>query len=280
MSTWQMAAALTIVLAAAPARAQTAPVGVRAAGMGGAFTAVADDATATYWNPAGLAAGTFFGLTIDANDFDRQGGRFAGFATPPFGISYFRTSSSTGATANGRNPSGGSFVVHHAGVTLVQSVGDHGLAAGTTLGIVRGNGETAFGADAGVMLAGAFGKLGLVAHNLTAPTLGNVRLDRQLRAGVSVNARENLLVAADVDLTSTRLDGKPRQDAAVGVEAHPQGHVWVRGGMHWSVRDTAAPIGTAGASVAFYGSLRADAQVSFGSQDGDRGWGVGLSFVY
>jgi len=29
-----------------------------------------------------------------------------------------------------------------------------------------------------------------------------------------------------------------------------------------------------------YGSIRADAQVSFGSQDGDRGWGVGLSFVY
>ena len=31
-----------------------APVGPRAIGMGGAFTAVADDATAPYWNPAGL----------------------------------------------------------------------------------------------------------------------------------------------------------------------------------------------------------------------------------
>ena len=29
-------------------------VGARALGMGGAFVAVADDATATYWNPAGL----------------------------------------------------------------------------------------------------------------------------------------------------------------------------------------------------------------------------------
>jgi len=29
-------------------------IGVRAMGMGNAFTAVADDYTATYWNPAGL----------------------------------------------------------------------------------------------------------------------------------------------------------------------------------------------------------------------------------
>src|SRR5258705_16849 len=31
------------------------PVGARALGMGGAFTAVADDATAPWWNPAGMA---------------------------------------------------------------------------------------------------------------------------------------------------------------------------------------------------------------------------------
>src|SRR5512143_1234923 len=30
------------------------PVGARAVGMGGAFSAVADDATAPYWNPAGM----------------------------------------------------------------------------------------------------------------------------------------------------------------------------------------------------------------------------------
>src|SRR5438094_8616567 len=37
-------------------RAQTFDqVGERAQGMGGAFVAVADDASAIYWNPAGLA---------------------------------------------------------------------------------------------------------------------------------------------------------------------------------------------------------------------------------
>ena len=40
------------------ATAQTVDtVGTRAAGMAGAFVAVADDASAAYWNPAGFAAG-------------------------------------------------------------------------------------------------------------------------------------------------------------------------------------------------------------------------------
>ena len=33
----------------------TIPVGPRATGMGGAFTAVANDATTSFWNPAGLS---------------------------------------------------------------------------------------------------------------------------------------------------------------------------------------------------------------------------------
>src|ERR1043166_1692648 len=46
--------------------AQTAaPVGVRAEGMGGAFVAVADDATAAWWNPAGLATGALFRAILE-----------------------------------------------------------------------------------------------------------------------------------------------------------------------------------------------------------------------
>jgi hypothetical protein len=52
-----------------------AGVGARALAMGGAYTAVADDATAGYWNPAGLTGIERFNLSsmISANmSYDRQ----------------------------------------------------------------------------------------------------------------------------------------------------------------------------------------------------------------
>jgi hypothetical protein len=41
------------------------PVSARAAGMGGAFTAISNDATATYWNPAGLVDMTRTQISIN-----------------------------------------------------------------------------------------------------------------------------------------------------------------------------------------------------------------------
>jgi hypothetical protein len=72
-------------------------VGGRALGMGGAFVAVANDSSATWWNPAGLAAGPFLDLTLGfaATDMDdslpARHERTTAFAlaTPPFGFSYY-----------------------------------------------------------------------------------------------------------------------------------------------------------------------------------------------
>src|SRR5579862_2341273 len=92
---------------AAPAAAQPADViGVRAQGMGGAFTAVADDATAAWWNPAGLAGGALGNAILEYgwqtqphSDLDANGalvpaGRIdtRGFAVafPALGLSYYR----------------------------------------------------------------------------------------------------------------------------------------------------------------------------------------------
>jgi hypothetical protein len=50
------------------------PIGTRAIGMGGAFIAVSDDATAPFWNPAGLSRVPHFQTTLevgaDVSEFD------------------------------------------------------------------------------------------------------------------------------------------------------------------------------------------------------------------
>jgi hypothetical protein len=266
-----------------------APVGVRAAGMGGAFTAVADDASAVFWNPAGFASGSFFSLVVDANLLERRSGGIVALGTPPLGLSYYRTA--IAREKNGRN----TLVAHHAGVSLVQSVGGR-LALGTTLKFVRGIADSPegagggsvstnkFDADVGVMTTGSLGQLGLSIRNLLQPefkaTGGAIRLDRRVRAGVSIHAGQNTTVAADVDLTAAETPQGDWRDVALGVEAHPVRKAWVRGGVHWNASGNASPIGSVGASYSVYGSAMADAQVSFGSSSGDRGWGIGLRMVF
>ncbi len=277
-----------------------APVGVRAAGMGGAFTAVADDASAAFWNPAGFATGSFFSLVVDGNVLDRRSGLLVAIGTPPLGLSYYRTA--IAAEKNDRN----TLVAHHAGVSLVQSLGGR-LAVGSTLKLVHGiaspPGAATFSAnkfdtDLGVMATGSLAQLGLSVRNLLQPEFrtpgGAVRLDRRVRAGVSVHAGQETTLAADVDLTRAATPRGDWRDAAIGLEAHPVRNGWVRGGIHWntsrlrrsasagqaSSRSGAAPIGTIGASYSIYGAAKADAQVSFGSASGDRGWGMGLRFVF
>lgn len=141
--------------------AQDAP-GSRAAGMGGAFVAVADDASAVYWNPAGLASGPMFNLQLDLGsselspgspaDRDAAGARrttrFVAFGTPPFGVSYYRFAtlraiapSPAVPDGNGREEEGLPSVrltTSVFGVTLLQSIGA-GLTLGTTLKLVNGS---------------------------------------------------------------------------------------------------------------------------------------------
>jgi hypothetical protein len=70
--------------------------------MGGAFVGVADDASAVYWNPAGLATGaivsflaTFAEESTAPNDrqglaAERQTGRMVALSLPPIGLAYYR----------------------------------------------------------------------------------------------------------------------------------------------------------------------------------------------
>jgi hypothetical protein len=154
------AAVILALLGARPglAGAQTFEnVGVRAQGMSGAFVAVADDATASWWNPAGLASGAYLsaviegGRTTEPENPPVQGPgsrtKTRGFAVafPALGLSYYHLRiseiagpASTGSgAANRQDPAGGgssvrSVAVSQFGTTVGQSIGDH-LVIGSTL---------------------------------------------------------------------------------------------------------------------------------------------------
>ena len=158
-----LACATLAVSLPAPGVAQTfGALGTRAAGMGGAFVGVADDASAIYWNPAGLAAGSYFSLVVDGGDADvtpagaAEGGDtssfFLGLATPALGLGYYRLHSravrpALTLTAQGELPPPSlsaaselqvdTLITHHGGVSLVQSLWP-GVAVGATLKLVRG----------------------------------------------------------------------------------------------------------------------------------------------
>jgi len=197
--------AATLLFAASGASTASAQtfetVGTRAAGMGGAFVAVADDASAVYWNPAGLVlGGSYFSLVIDgslgesdAADTVRAGGRssnLVAFSTPPLGLSYYRLASTRVAPVGGLEAAPAvrleRLTTHHAGVTLVQSVTST-LAVATTLKLVRGHAATA------VAVGGGSDDLLEAADNL--PSEGSGKFDAdigvlasfgQVRAGMTI----------------------------------------------------------------------------------------------
>ncbi len=155
------------VTASARANAQMPEaIGIRAQGMGGAFTAVADDASATWWNPAGLASGAVFNTIIDVA-YQREppedrpspdgavpswntAARGFALAYPALGLSYYRLqlseirpSSPIGGGVDDRQDQGStkvllrSLVLNEFGATVGQSLGRHVVVA-STVKLVRG----------------------------------------------------------------------------------------------------------------------------------------------
>ena len=145
-------------------------VGSRALGMGGAFVAVASDSSATWWNPAGLAAGPFVDValaravteTTGELPANRTKGSWFALGTPPFGVSYYTfkitdaqlltpTVTESGSRED-RRAGLASASASQLGVTLVHSLVS-GVHAGATLKYVRatvraGEGEGDLSSDA------------------------------------------------------------------------------------------------------------------------------------
>ena len=244
-----------------PASASAQPietVGERAMGMGGAFVAVADDSSATWWNPAALAAGPFVDVAVgwSKSEFRQDGERrgrvvpvAVSLSTPPFGASYYRfritNIQSSGPTVT---PSGGredgrvgvvqTLTMDDVGVTLLHSVFT-GVHVGTTLKFLRGRvehtsglgstPEAQFDADLGVLAVAGPWRVGGVVRNLRAAEFDaaggdGVKLPRQARVGVAFDggARRGSMaawtVSADVDVASYATGTGDRRVIAAGAE--------------------------------------------------------------
>jgi hypothetical protein len=171
-----LAAILLVLSASSPAGAQIyETVGTRAQGMGGAFVAVADDATATWWNPAALVLSDLSLVLERARTTEPSGAAPAGpawrgdttsFAAsfPALGLSYYRLRISeiapqpTAGGQPGRQDLGAagiglrSWVTNQFGATVGQSVGNH-LVIASTLKLVRAGSTTSTGGSLGTAAA-------------------------------------------------------------------------------------------------------------------------------
>jgi hypothetical protein len=291
-----------LCLAPRPASAQLfEDIGVRAQGMGGAFVALANDATATWWNPAGLATGPFFsglverGYATSPSDETRLG---VAFAVPSLGVSYYRLrltaippAVTTAPTPGDRQDEGTTsslptFVLHQFGATVGQSVGKHFVLA-STLKLVRAD-ETRGDVDVGVMATFGSWRAGGVVRHLHAPDLTfqgtRVGLDRQVRVGAAYAPRPGagltLNAAVDTDATTTATAFGNARHVAAGAELLVRRFLALRAGVSANTIDERRASVGLGASVVAQKGVYVDARVTRGDDEALRGWGVDVRVTF
>lgn len=288
--------------------------GARALGMGGAFVGVADDATAVWWNPAGLASGALFSLAIERNQVEtpdsatlgagpsERSAFFLGAATLPLGLSYVKTRHAyiTGGPADEAIVR--DLVTRQTGLTLLQSLTDTVVVA-ATLKYVRGAAASgppgdgsslferadglesassqAFDADFGLLARAGALKAGLTFRNITSPEFdapdGSVaKLPWMARAGVSYLVSPRLTVAADADLRAIAVGTEKARMLAAGAEwlVGASARFAVRAGARIDTIGPKRPVGTVGGSVAVRNGMWVDVWGAGGSDDAERGWGL------
>jgi hypothetical protein len=208
---------------------------------------------------------------------------------------------------------GTSLVTHNVGASVVQSIGER-VDVAATVRFVRGEASIAprvlsgvkveddsleavadlpgkasntvdFDLAAMVML-GRGVRAGVIVRNLREPEFATLMdgvaltLERQARAGVAWHG-ESSVVAVDVDLLETQSVLGPRRHVAIGGEQwFANRRVAARAGFRLNTTENALPAGAAGVTVRLTASIFADAQVTRGASDRDRGWGISLRYAY
>jgi hypothetical protein len=278
-------------------------VGVRAQGMAGAFVAVANDATATWWNPAGLADGlSFADFTAE---IDQYGRRAVAVGFPSLGVSYYhrnisqiQSSNSTEPGASSRQdlgavgsslPASESVGVDQMGVTVGQSFGNH-LVIGSTLKLERAKSNTRADLDVGAMARLGVVRLGILMRDVSEPTFGTpsdtLVLQRRARAGAAVLAPSQgrfqlVTLAVDADLTTATVDGRDERDVSAGAEAWLRGgRIGVRGGAGKNTVGAGGSFGAFGLSVAPYSGVFVEGSITRGESGRRDRWGIDLRLAF
>ncbi|MCU1384923.1 MAG: hypothetical protein JWL71_3620 [Acidobacteria bacterium] len=318
----------------------TDTIGVRALGMGGAFTAVADDATASWWNPAGMAGGAYFNALIeggshqdpssertaagDAQSAWRAETRSFAVAFPALGLSAYRLRISeiqpqtTTATASGVRQDGGatevrlrSLVLTQFGASVGQSLGSH-VVLGSTFKLVRAgaasqvtaaatgsldaagsidpSGETHVGLDIGAMASLGPARVGVMVRNVKQPEFNSggdtFALTRTVRLGVAVSSGTRGVIGAataavDADLTTAATVFGDERRFATGGELWTSARTFgVRGGVSVNTIGSRRTALSGGLSAAVKRGVYADGELTGGTDQGRKGWSVGLRVTF
>lgn len=228
--------------------------GARSLGMGKTFVGISDDASAVYWNPAGLAQLKNSEISLlHASLYENSGYDFLSFGVPfnarksAFGIALVNLSSTGFQLKNELNVDQGEGGVNEAAgmMSLAHSwafLGDSRIHIGSTVKMVRQNIDTksasGFGLDAGFLWgpgspSGILEPLsiGLSVQNLVAPKLKLVNEEDKFPLSATLGIAYRLasgkcIVAVDVNKTQNR-NVKPH----FGTEIRPIKSLALRAGI-------------------------------------------------
>ena len=277
------------------AQSRVMNLGARAAGMGGAFTGVADDNSAFYWNPAGIAFGTFLsgGVYHGQDEADRDGRMFVDRAS---GLSLRYTFMGAAFTQFRQNVDGNGLDTFDLAVSVLQSLpvdnlvvaGNVHYLSGTTIFDGTEADSSSWDVDLGVMYEPNLNvRVGVMLSHLrearfvVPETDERLQLERHARAGVSFRLPQSFLIAFDADLSKQGTPDDEWREIALGVEkVFLENRAYARAGLSAQTSSDlgARPAFSIGAGVKVW-VLELEAAYKSSSENRDEGYWFGISLA-